>query len=122
MRQFLTLLVVVFVVAFAWAIARHLANEGRAFAVGMLIGVAASVPASLLAAFVVRSAADRARRPVVQPALRAEPPAPPVVIVNPGQASRSSRYVATVDDLMEPRQPRTFTVNGDDPDPPTAAA
>jgi hypothetical protein len=118
-RQFAALLAFLFVAAFAYSVASHLASESRALVAGVVIGVVASIPAALLAALVMRSASRRDQPPLPEPVRRPPPapqPPPPVVIVNPGQGTRSNRYATYLDGLAEPRQPRTFRVIGDGDD------
>jgi hypothetical protein len=116
MRKMIGFLIVAFVGGFIFTVGSHLANEGRALMIGVLIGVVASIPAALISILVT------ARTPDAQPYVVApEPPRQPVqqplpiVIVNPGQGARSSRYAQYAEGMLgAPPQARTFTVIGDD--------
>ena len=114
MRKMIMLLVFLFVATFAYAAGSHMAGNGRALAVGVLIGIVASIPATLLS--IVLTARTAVSQPVTPPSEAPARPTqapPPVVIVNSGQATRSTRYAPFIGSIDAP-QARTFTVIGDE--------
>ncbi len=114
MRKMIVFLVFLFVATFAYAAGSHLAGKGRALAVGVIIGVVASIPATLVS--IVLTARTTGSQPVAPPPEAPARPTqapPPVVIVNSGQATRSARYAPFIGSIDAP-QARTFTVIGDE--------
>jgi hypothetical protein len=75
MRWFLVLLAVAFVVTLFAVVGVRVASHGQAFLVGLVCGIAASVPASILAHAL-------GRRQIVQPHASLAAPYQPVYIVN----------------------------------------
>ena len=115
MRQLLALLVLVFAAAFAYTIGSRLASESRALVVGVAIGVVASIPAALLSVLVTtRANVQHETMGAPDLAPRSTPAPPPVVVVNAGQGARCARYAPYIDAALDPSQPRSFTIIGDD--------
>jgi hypothetical protein len=114
MRVFGVLVALCCVCGFGLVAASRLSTEIRMLLVGVAVGAVASVPASLLVAFIARQHALPPAPATPEPRLRQAPAPPPsVVIVSPQQGVRSKRY-PYFDPMQEAPQPRTFTILGDD--------
>jgi len=110
---------ILFLITLAVVIGLRMSNEAMAVVIGVIFGVAASIPTSLLIVAVTWRREKRAaghasgtRRPPAQEALP-----PSVVIVNPGgmgtgNAYRSPAYLPQPDLQWSP-PPRQFRVVGD---------
>jgi len=84
MKRIALALVGVFVIALAVAIAKRLSADAMAVIVGIVCGIGASIPTSLLMLYVLsrREAAEAARQEQQRPAQNM-PTMPQVMIVNP---------------------------------------
>ena len=83
MRRLIGLTVLVAAVALAVVIGQRMSTDAMAVAVGVVFGVAASIPTSLLVVAATRGRRDEGYR-VRREELRPPPPAPQIYVVNPG--------------------------------------
>ena len=83
MRRLIGLTVLVAAVAMAVVIGQRMSTDAMAVAVGVVFGVAASIPTSLLVVAATRSRREEGYRPR-RDELRPPPPAPQIYVVNPG--------------------------------------
>ncbi len=118
MGAFAKFVVVVFVGTFGFAVGSRIGGEGRALAVGLVIGVVTGSVAGLIVALLPgRPAGSGAATAQPAPARPEPSPSLPVIIVNPGAAPRTSRYLAQqADGVPGLRRPREFTIIGEAPD------
>ncbi len=117
MKQFLSLLVIIFCVTLAVVIGNRMSSEAMAVVVGVVCGVAASIPVSILILLV----SNRLGRQQ-EPAARAQPMSPyghaypPVVMIAPfgqGYGLQPPAMASPAYNLM-PQQPRQFQIIGDE--------
>lgn len=105
---------VVFVVALAVIIGQRMSTDAMAVVIGVIFGVVASIPTSLLVVLVTRRAQERE----LETARRNVDRVPPVVVVNPGGsqgAPWASPYpMPVVPPVMEGQSTRSFRVVGDE--------
>lgn len=108
-------------VALAVVVGQRMSSDAMAVVIGVVFGVAASIPTSLL----VVAATRRAAAPPARPALHDPPPAPPpqIYIVQPGQTGGQAPWLEqpTSQSLPFPpagypaiQSPRRFKVVGED--------
>lgn len=87
MKRALALLMLGFGITMAVIIGKRMSTDAMAVVVGVIVGVAASIPTSLLLVALLR----RERRPSGSdmPAMPAFPPPaqPPVIVINPGNGN-----------------------------------
>lgn len=102
MRWFLSFLVLAFVVTLVAVAGVRASREGAAFTLGMACGGAASVPASMLALYLVRRAEPAQQQQEKRPAY------PPVMIVNGPMPQREQ----PLPDFPPLRQPEAPTTSG----------
>jgi len=106
----LKLLLIAFTLALGVSVAYRLSNESMAVVIGVICGVSATIPASLLVLFVVRRQAE-------QPRERREPvpPSPPVIVVQP-PASQGwmGRSYSQIQAPPLPAPPRQWRIIGEE--------
>lgn len=83
MRRIVGLTVLAAAVALAVVIGQRMSTDAMAVAVGVVFGVAASIPTSLLVVAATRGRRDESYR-VRREELRPPPPAPQIYVVSPG--------------------------------------
>ena len=83
MRRVIGLTVLVAAVALAVVIGQRMSTDAMAVAVGVVFGVAASIPTSLLVVAATRGRRDESYH-LRREELRPPPPAPQIYVVNPG--------------------------------------
>lgn len=123
MRAVVVTCVAAFCIGLGVTVAYRMQTEAMAVVVGVLCGVGASLPVSLLLLYAVRQS-QRAAPPVGEarpptPATHLQPPQPPqIVVVAPGypdQHGQPWQYPQLpAGTPMPPRAPRDFTIIGDD--------
>jgi hypothetical protein len=90
MRQLVGLLVLAFIVTLGVVVATRMSSDAIAVLVGVIAGVAASIPCALLLMAVTRRQEPEMREPEVREpyggARHAQHAPPPVIIVSPGNA------------------------------------
>ena len=115
-RRILVGLTIAFVAVLAVTIGQRMSTDAMAVVIGVIFGVAASVPTSLLIAAVTRraqaSGAEQSRS-------YGDRPLPPVIVVNPGAANASSWFSAyqqspAVPPNLHGEPSRCFRVVGDE--------
>lgn len=116
-RLFAGVVVVAFVVTLAVMIGQRLSDQAVAVLAGATCGVGASIPTSLLIAWVTR------RRQEVRPTQPQQSAYPPVVVIqsppHTGQpALPQGGYIPPYTQPMMPPAPREFTVVGEEEEPP----
>lgn len=111
--QTLKLVAVAFGLALAAAVAYRLSNEGLAVVVGVICGVTATIPASLLVLLVVRRQEEQ-RREQRGP----DPVSPPVVVVQPpaSQGWTGSQWGQTLPPPLDSTPPRQWRIIGEEED------
>lgn len=126
MKRFLVLMLLIFVGVAGWRAGGLLSSDAMSMAVGIVFGVLASLPASLLIlAATRRPAAPPATAPVAQPPQAASAYQPPIVLVAPpsyaafasaqNQAAPMTGYAAPgwPQPYPAPRPQRSFTIVGE---------
>lgn len=110
--------IVLFLITLAVVIGLRMSNEAMAVVIGVIFGVAASIPTSLIVVAVAwrrERAVNNGNSPVRRPAQDALPPS--VVIVNPGGMGTAGPYRQPAylpqPDLQWGQSPRQFRVVGD---------
>lgn len=116
MKKTAAVAVVAFVITLTAIVGTRMNAEAIAVIVGVLCGMAAGIPASLLIAVVTN------RRAQTRQSTRPHADYPPVVVVTPGQASPSYPQLPYLPSMTSPQNgTRTFRVVGDaelaDPSP-----
>ncbi len=116
MRNFLIAVVVIFCVTLAVVIGNRMSTEAMAVVIGVVCGVAASIPMSLLILVV----SSRAGRSNDQAMTQGHGSYPPVVVIQGGQPLPAGQgYAPYLPALMHNQgsfQQREFTVVGDEPE------
>jgi hypothetical protein len=115
MRQLIVLLVLAFVVTLGVVVATRMSSDAIAVLVGVIAGVAASIPCALLLMAVTRRQEPEIREPEVRESYRdARHAPPPVIIVAPGNAApQQLPYPASYPYQASPRRgQRQFRVMG----------
>ncbi len=111
MKKLLGISLVVFVGTLAVVIGQRMSTDAMAVVIGVIFGVAASIPTSLLIIAATRRTANE------RPATRSSPPdryVPPVIVVSPGgQESTWRPPGGTTPPLPSPSQ-RRFRIVGED--------
>jgi hypothetical protein len=79
----------VFVAALAVIIGQRMSTDAMAVVVGVIFGVAASIPTSLLVVVVTRRAQERGMRDTRGERQQMQPP---VIVVNPGGSQSAGRH------------------------------
>jgi hypothetical protein len=112
MKRVAAVALIAFVVALAVVIGQRMSADAMAVVVGIVCGVAASVPTSLLIVFVT----GRRWREVRGEESGQRSPYPPVIVVNPGQGvgGASQHPGAYLPPPAPPSTPRQFRVVGED--------
>jgi hypothetical protein len=87
LRQLIILLGLVFIVALAVVIGVRMSSDAIAVLVGVIAGVAASVPTALLLMAVTRRQEEEYPEPYYEEPR--QPPSPPVIVVAPGSVPQS---------------------------------
>ncbi len=125
MRRLIGLTVLVAAVAMAVVIGQRMSTDAMAVAVGVVFGVAASIPTSLLVVAATRGRRDEGYRPRREE-LRPPPPAPQIYVVNPGTQPGQANVPWLAVDAGSPgvpdnsgpyaagQPPRRFKVVGED--------
>jgi hypothetical protein len=90
MRQLITLLALAFVVTLGVVVGTRMSSDAIAVLVGVIAGVAASIPCALLLMAVTRRQ-EPEEEPYEEPRYRQ---APPVIVVTPGAAQQQLPYGA----------------------------
>jgi len=115
MRNFLIAVVVVFCVTLAVVIGNRMSTEAMAVVIGVVCGVAASIPVSILILL-----ATRVGRGSDQAMPQGQTSYPPVVVIQGGQPLQAGQgYAPYLPALMNSQgsfQQREFTVVGDEPE------
>ena len=124
MSKLLQFFVVVFAVTLAVMVGKRMSADAMAIVIGVICGVLASIPTSLLVVWATgrRGAASNAPDRTTQAAL--PPGYPPVVVINPGQPFAAHGYgrdslsapdgYPYANQLPPAAGPRTFKVVGDE--------
>jgi len=116
MRNFLLAVVVIFCVTLAVVIGNRMSTEAMAVVIGVICGVAASIPMSLLILVVT----SRAGRGNDQATSQGRAGYPPVVVIQGGQPFQVGQgyapYPPAVMNPLGSGQQRQFTVIGDEPE------
>lgn len=89
MRRLIPLSLMAGVVTLAIIIGQRMSTDAMAVMVGVVFGVAASIPTSLLIALAMRGA-RRPEPPYRRDDYQPSPPAPQIYVVNPGQLAPGS--------------------------------
>jgi hypothetical protein len=113
MKRVAVVALIVFVVTLAVVVGQRMSSDAMAVVVGIICGVAASVPTSLLIVFVTGRRWREARGEESGQRL----PYPPVVVVNPGPASGgvvNPHPGAYLPPPSPPAAPRQFRVVGEE--------
>jgi hypothetical protein len=119
MRQVVFLLAAAFLVVLGVTIGTRMSSDAVAVLVGVVAGVAASIPTALLLMAVTRRGQEERREPIEE-RYRAQPP---VIVVTPGSSPQSlPQYPAYQPYEARPGQRRQFRVMGHDPDEEPAEA
>ncbi len=118
LKAFGAVLVAAFVVTLALVVGNRLSEEALGVLAGVVCGVGAAIPTSLIILFVSRrhgdaSGAERLRVGHRDSDYAPRQPYPPVVVVSPGSTHQPSRaaWNALPSSLSEPRE-RTFRIVG----------
>jgi hypothetical protein len=114
MRNFLIAVVVIFCVTLAVVIGNRMSTEAMAVVIGVVCGVAASIPVSILILL-----ATRVGRGSDQAMPQGHGAAPPVVVIQGGQPLQAGQgyapyYLPAVMNSLGGGQQREFTVVGDE--------
>ena len=83
MRRLIGVTILVAGVVLAVMVGQRMSSDAMAVAIGVVFGVAASIPTSLLVVAATRSRREEGYRPP-RDELRPPPPAPQIYVVNPG--------------------------------------
>ena len=83
MRRLIGVTILVAGVVLAVTVGQRMSTDAMAVAIGVVFGVAASIPTSLLVVAATRSRREEGYRPP-RDELRPPPPAPQIYVVNPG--------------------------------------
>ncbi len=83
MRRLIGVTILVAGVVLAVTVGQRMSTDAMAVAIGVVFGVAASIPTSLLVVAATRSRREEGYRPP-RDELRSPPPAPQIYVVNPG--------------------------------------
>ena len=86
MRRLIGVTILVAGVVLAVTVGQRMSTDAMAVAIGVVFGVAASIPTSLLVVAATRSRREEGYRPP-RDELRPPPPAPQIYVVNPGTQS-----------------------------------
>ena len=118
MRRVIGLTVLVAAVALAVVIGQRMSTDAMAVAVGVVFGVAASIPTSLLVVAATRGRRDEGYH-LRRDELRPPPPAPQIYVVNPGSQPGQGAvpWLGTPDNnslYAAGQPPRRFKVVGED--------
>lgn len=116
MRNFLIAVVLIFCVTLAVVIGNRMSTEAMAVVIGVVCGVAASIPMSLLILIVT----SRAGRSNEQAMTQGHGSYPPVVVIQGGQPLQLGQgyapYLPAVMNTLGSGQQREYTVIGDEPE------
>ena len=116
MRNFLIAVVLIFCVTLAVVIGNRMSTEAMAVVIGVVCGVAASIPMSLLILIVT----SRAGRSNEQAMTQGHASYPPVVVIQGGQPLQLGQgyapYLPALMNTLGSGQQREFTVIGDEPE------
>jgi hypothetical protein len=115
-RRILTGVAIVFVAVLAVIIGQRMSTDAMAVVIGVIFGVAASIPTSLLVAAVTRRAQEHAGG---EGRSHREKPQPPVIVVNPGGTNASPWFSPhqspALPSTLHGEPTRSFRVVGDEP-------
>lgn len=125
MRFLVSACLIAFAVGLGVTVAYRMHSEAMAVVVGVLCGVSASIPVSLLVLYAVRQSQRQAAPPAPQPAAvplppQPQPQPPQIIVVAPGMPQGQTvpwSYPGLPGPPSQPgptRGPRDFTVIGDD--------
>lgn len=120
-KPIITLLAVVFVIALAVVIGTRMSSDAIAILVGVIAGVAASVPTALLLIVVTK----RREEEYVEPYEEQRPAMPPVIVVAPNAMPQAmppygSGYGQQMPMLQQPRRFRVMGYEDEEPEPAEA--
>ncbi len=115
MRRLIGVTILVAGVVLAVTVGQRMSTDAMAVAIGVVFGVAASIPTSLLVVAATRSRREEGYRPP-RDELRSPPPAPQIYVVNPGtQPGQGNLPWLGAPDLYAGSQPaRRFKLVGED--------
>lgn len=108
MKHYLLLIGLVFAITLALVVGFRLSTEALAVTVGVGLGVAASIPTTVLVIFILLRHQNRVEKQSNQ-----IPQQPPVVVVTSGQNSPPHTYSPSISALPPPTG-RTFTIVGEE--------
>lgn len=108
MRNLLGLIVVAFAVTLAIVVGNRMSAEAMAVVVGIVCGVLASIPMSVIILILTHRSGRKQERQRLD--------YPPVVVVNPGTQSPIDRYLPFPSPSVGQSTPREFKVVGEDDD------
>ena len=111
MKQLIILLALAFLIMVGVVIGTRMSSDALAVLVGVIAGVAASIPCALLLLVVTRRQEPEAEEPYEEP--RRAPALPPVIVVTPGASQPQFPYPAPYAyGGQPPGQQRQFRVMG----------
>ena len=105
MKNLLILAIAAFAITLAIIVGNRMSAEAMAVVVGIVCGVAASIPMSVLILILTHRLGRREETRRLD--------YPPVVVVNPGTQPQADRYLPYLPPLVEQPAPREFKVIGD---------
>ncbi|WP_423225417.1 hypothetical protein [Candidatus Amarolinea aalborgensis] len=120
MKKLIPLTLLVFAGVLAYVVGQRMSTESMAVAIGVVVGVAASIPTSLLIASLMRRSLPTPQAPLES---RPPPQAQPMIIVNPvaqpaqlhgGSAWQTPNQLDAVESPSLLPMPRRFRVIGAD--------
>ena len=114
-KQVFVAVAVVFVAVLAVMIGQRMSTDAMAVVIGVIFGVAASIPTSLLIVAVTRRAQERT---LEERQVYRERAQPPVIVINPGGGQASPWFSPFQQPMMPPEMSgeptRRFRVVGDE--------
>jgi len=105
MKNLLILAIAAFAITLAIIVGNRMSAEAMAVVVGIVCGVAASIPMSVLILILTHRLGRREETRRLD--------YPPVVVVNPGTQPQADRYLPYLPPSVEQPAPREFKVVGD---------
>jgi len=108
MRKVASVAVVAFVITLAVIVGTRMSTEAMAVVIGVVCGVAAGIPTSLLIVAVTNRRSGEREHPQLQRDY------PPVVIIQPGQASPTYPQLPYLSPMPPPAGTRQFRVVGEE--------